>query len=91
MQISRQQRINGIPGEMITEARKLCERFRTFLKDGIDLEAGKPPGHPAFKCSGEEIKEAFGDGLKDMETWIGFALDGKSNQITKGRKPEKAE
>lgn len=83
MQITRQQRVNSVPGEMITDIRKTCERFRGFLKDGIKLASGTPPGFPAFECTGGEIKEAFGESLKEMETLIAFVLDGKSNKMPK--------
>lgn len=87
MQITRQNRINSIPGEMISHMRQMCEKFRDHLTKGIELPAGTPPGMPAFKCSADEIKEAFGENLKAMETVIEFVLDGKSNQITKKVKP----
>lgn len=84
MQLTRQQRINNVSTEIVEEMRKQLGQYRRFLKDGIKLPEGTPPGYPAFVCTGQEIKDALGDNLKPVETVIEFVLDGKSNQIMKG-------
>lgn len=74
MQITRQQRINNIPLEMINGLRNLALQYRGMLAEGIDAPAQQ--GLAAIKVSAAEIRTSWGDNIAEMETVLGHILDG---------------
>ena len=83
MKLTNQQRVNNISALIVSELRQKCEIYRKMLKEGHKLGSGE--GMPEYFIKPEELKAALGENLKDVETVIEFVLDGKSNQINKGR------
>lgn len=90
MKLNRQQRINAAANSIVTAFGNIAEEARGYLSKGIDVE-GKN-GYPALKATGDEVKEALGDNLKNIETLCEFIIDGKSNKMptaTAKAKPKK--
>ena len=84
MKFTRQQRINNVGCTMVQDLTNMAKQHREWLNDGLDIAPLE--GYPSLKATGAEVREALGDNAKAIETFVNFVLDGKSNQITKGRK-----
>lgn len=83
MKLSRQQRINNVGSQIVSEMRLMSEGVRKMMKEGLDWPA--QDGYPPLKCTGDEVRSALGDNAKEVETILEFILDGKSNRIKKGK------
>lgn len=79
MQITRQQRINNIPIEMINGLRNMALQYRGMFAEGITVPAQQ--GLAAITVTPAEVLTAWGENIKEMEAVLAHILDGPATPM----------